>query len=228
MKRKIVEYIKESQTVKRNHYKIHGYVDLFIVHRLSDNINVENVIDKLESILSRKYFYGVDVIYIARIPEFKKREINALYKDGAIYISPNQDSEEDMMDDFIHEVSHSVETYYQDFIYSDGEIKKEFLGKRKRLYHLMSQDNINVDMSDFLNVHYSKEFDFFLYKDVGYNRIDGHVSGLFLSPYSVTSMREYFATGFEEYFLGDRIYLKKISPQVYRKIKNMEEEKSEV
>ena len=92
----------------------------------------------------------------------------------------------------------------------------------------MSQDNINVDMSDFLNVHYSKEFDFFLYKDVGYNRIDGHVSGLFLSPYSVTSMREYFATGFEEYFLGDRIYLKKISPQVYRKIKNMEEEKSEV
>jgi len=47
------------------------------------------------------------------------------------------------------------------------------------------------------------------------------VNGLFPNAYSPTSIREYFASGFEEYFLGDRNYLKKVSPVLYRKIKEI-------
>ena len=41
---------------------------------------------------------------------------------------------------------------------------------------------------------------------------------LFLDPYSITSLREYFATGFEEYYLENRLYLKDLSPYVYKKL----------
>ena len=44
------------------------------------------------------------------------------------------------------------------------------------------------------------------------------VSGLFNSAYAATSLREYFANAFEEYFLGNRKNLSKISPQLYKKI----------
>jgi len=45
--------------------------------------------------------------------------------------------------------------------------------------------------------------------------------GLFVSPYAATSLREYFAIGFEEYHLKDRVYLKKISPKLYFKIEEL-------
>ena len=42
--------------------------------------------------------------------------------------------------------------------------------------------------------------------------------GLFTRPYAVTSIREYFATAFEEYLLGDGEYVKKLSPIAYDKV----------
>ena len=39
--------------------------------------------------------------------------------------------------------------------------------------------------------------------------------GLFISPYAATSLREYFATGFEAYYMGKKDQLDKISPVLY-------------
>ena len=47
--------------------------------------------------------------------------------------------------------------------------------------------------------------------------------GLFVSPYAPTSLREYFATGFEEYYIGDRNYLRKISPNLYTQISKLDD-----
>jgi len=47
------------------------------------------------------------------------------------------------------------------------------------------------------------------------------VLGLFYSPYAATSLREYFANGFENYFLKNKIYLKKISLNLYNKIEEL-------
>ena len=46
---------------------------------------------------------------------------------------------------------------------------------------------------------------------------------LFTTAYSVTSLREYFARGFEEYYLGNKLYLREISPYIYRKLSLLEE-----
>ena len=43
-------------------------------------------------------------------------------------------------------------------------------------------------------------------------------TGIFIRPYGSVSLREYFATGFEAYYLGDKNLLNKISPHLYEKV----------
>ena len=73
-----------------------------------------------------------------------------------------------------------------------------------------------------MNLEYDKEFDDFLFKEVGYEKIRNLAPTLFVRPYAATSLREYFATGFEEYYLKGPEQVKKISLQLYRKIRKFE------
>ena len=68
-----------------------------------------------------------------------------------------------------------------------------------------------------MNVEYSQEFDDYLY-DLGYEMIANLVSGVFLNPYSITRLREYFASAFEEYILSDKKHVAQVCPKVYEKI----------
>ena len=43
-------------------------------------------------------------------------------------------------------------------------------------------------------------------------------TGLFIRPYAAVALREYFATGFEAYYLGKQATLEKISPILFDKI----------
>jgi Mlc titration factor MtfA (ptsG expression regulator) len=47
-------------------------------------------------------------------------------------------------------------------------------------------------------------------------------AGLFPSPYAATSLREYFAIGFEHYYLKDRKVLKRDCPVLYNKLAELE------
>ena len=44
------------------------------------------------------------------------------------------------------------------------------------------------------------------------------VGGLFPSPYAATSVREYFARGFEEYAMDNKKELKQTCPVLYNKL----------
>ena len=67
--------------------------------------------------------------------------------------------------------------------------------------------------------------DNYLYEEVGYERLNFIVTsyGIFTSAYPATSLREYYASGFEYFFLEDRKYLKEISPTLYQKIEDLYE-----
>ena len=80
-----------------------------------------------------------------------------------------------------------------------------------------------MDLVYFQNSDYNEEFDEYLYTQIGYPALGAFVNGLFYSPYAATSLREYFARGFEEYYIGDRKYLTKISPMVYNKVKYLDD-----
>ena len=218
MKRMIIEYIKKK-TRNTKKYSIHGFLKVYVLQPLPENVELSYVIDKIQNNIPKNFFYNIDGIYITNIPEFEEREINALHKDGVIYITPEQDDNEDLIDDIVHEVGHAVEKYYEKEIYSERSIEKEFLGKRMRLYDLLKADDQNPDILLFKDIYFSREMDDYFYKNVGYDRLSAHTMGLFTSPYAPTSLSEYFAEGFEEYLPGDRKYKKKISPLLYKKIK---------
>jgi len=85
---------------------------------------------------------------------------------------------------------------------------------------------MNIWAKQFLNPEYNAQFDKYLYEVLGYPLLTSLSMGLFVSPYAVTSLREYFSTGFEEYFLKDRNYLKNISPAIYNKIEGLLEDEN--
>lgn len=73
----------------------------------------------------------------------------------------------------------------------------------------MRLEDISDVPDDFLTrIEYNKGIDNYLHKEVGYDIINQLCVGIFPSAYAATSIREYFARGFEEYFIGDRENLK--------------------
>ena len=80
-----------------------------------------------------------------------------------------------------------------------------------------------MDKYDFRNLKYDEGFDNFLYKRIGKKMLASITAGMFIRPYAAVSMREYFATGFEAYYLGSRDNLHKISPELFKKIIKLEE-----
>jgi hypothetical protein len=92
------------------------------------------------------------------------------------------------------------------------------MGKRKRLFQRLVSDGWNLNLDNFVQVGYSKEFDELLYIEIGYPILSSHTVDLFNSPYGATSIQEYWANGFEAFFLKNPERIKKISPQIYNKI----------
>ena len=208
-------WIKESsEKGKRlkDMYSVSG-IDVFIKDRLPEEIDAEFVFNYVSSRLPAHLIDGVDIIYIGEFPKMKQRGINAYYEDGAIYVSNEQDDDRDMIDDIIHEIAHACEELHMDEIYIKSFIR-EFKAKRKNL--AMRLEDISDVPDDFLTrIEYNKAIDNYLHKEVGYDIVNQLCVGIFPSAYAATSIREYFARGFEEYFIGDRENLKNTCPILY-------------
>jgi len=181
-------------------------------------IDVEYVISKIEKLIPEHLFHDIDMIIVGKNELFHKKSINAFYKDGAIYVTDEQKNEDD---DIVHELAHSLEDRYNYNLYEDGFLEAEFLGKRKRLYYEIEEEK--PSLISFYNSDYSYNFDMFLLKKLGYDKLTLYTVNLFHNPYAVTSLREYFATGFETYFLKSADSLKKLCPVLYTKILDLVE-----
>ena len=217
---KLIETIRK----KTNRSKfIFGHTQVFLKDPLPDHINIDEVATKIENLLPNRLLKNIDMIYIGQFSILDDREVNALYADGAIYVTNDQVDIADMLDDIIHEVAHSLEEEFSMDIYGDSEVQDEFIGKRVRLKNIIANQGFDIDLEryDFLNPEYSPELDEFFYKEIGYPLLTSMTRGLFNSAYACTSLREYFANGFEAFYLGDRSYLNTISPKLYKKIVNL-------
>ena len=221
------DYIKTSQ--KRmmeqvsNFYTQTGIHVYFKDHMLDNSVDVEKVVSKLESLVPSQLLTEVEMIIIGHFDEFDERQITAFYKDGALHISNVQDDEDDLLDDMIHETAHAVEVAYGREIYGDSRIKDEFLRKRIHMYNLLWKMDFKAPKKLYLDTEYDHQFDDFLFKTVGYDSLSKILSGVFISPYAPTSLREYFATGFTEFYMhpNNHGHLKKISPMLYSKLEKI-------
>jgi hypothetical protein len=209
------EYIEEKIKNTTKHFKF-GSVN---VHQLDDDsMDFTPVFKEIEKHFPPHYFMDLGGVEIAHRKEFDDRDISAFYKDNWLYITDKQDDLADLMDDLIHEMAHHIEVVYGDIIYSDGEVEKEFLSKRKRLESELKSEGYWTQDYDFSDPAYNKGLDIFLYKRVGPNMLKLATANDFIRPYASVSLREYFATGFEAYYLGKKDLLFRICPVLYNKI----------
>lgn len=215
------DYIKNKQNKRDgNIYNIYDDVNIYILSELPEFVNIGHVANFLKSNIPTHFFHNVDGIYITEIPEFKARDINAIYKDGAIYITGHQDSEDDLLDDIIHELAHALEHTFSDLIYSDASLKREFLNKRIAFWDIIQEKDKSL-YSDFISPHYSKRLDDFFYRELGYDYIEEVCPQMFVTPYAITSLREYWATGVEFYMLHGKKEVKLRCPALFTKIEQV-------
>jgi len=190
---------------------------------LPDSINLRQVLLDVAKRLPNVYLKYIQAVRIGMYEEMYEKELNALYKDGVLYVSNMQDNNTDMLDDIIHEVAHAVEEHNHNLIYEDEGVYLEFLGKRKRLHDLLKSEGYDVTIEQFLVTTYDYNFDMFLFQEIGYPVLETLTLGLFLSPYSVTSLNEYFAVGFENFYMGESNYTKKLCPVLSEKLYYLDE-----
>ena len=191
---------------------------VFTISEVGPDISLPHFCEEAESLLPPHVFENIDVIYIGEFPELSGR--NALFSDGAIYITSKEPTNFDMLEDLVHEVAHALEESNKWDIF-DLSLEREFLSKRHALYHLLNSHNYHFNPLRYSDLEYSAEFDKFLADEVGYPTLVSLTIGLFVSPYAATSINEYFANGVENYILEDPHRVKQISPILYGKIDNI-------
>jgi hypothetical protein len=218
------EYITETALQKKKQMKEHtlfGRIYVYIKDPLPGEFDLDSVLREIENTIPERLALEVDSIFIGQFEELSSRALQALYKDGTIFLTNKQRSEQKMVEDIVHELAHSIEDVRAVDIYTDDTVKKEFLGKRKRLLDILQSNGYHIPASSVLDPDYSEAFDAFLYETVGYPELAALTMGLFISPYAITSLREYFASGVEEFFAGDITAIQKISPQLVMKIREI-------
>ena len=224
--------INKTESLKeKREYLLFNKVPLFIIDFFPDHIDINYIIKRIEKNIPPSFLVNIDAIYVGEFEELNNREIQAMYKDSAIYLSSFKNSnipvsEELIVVDIVHEIGHSFEEKVMYELYHDKKLENEFISKRKRLFEILKSEEYKISEDLFLNPEYDEKFDLFLYKKIGYEKLSLLTVGLFTSPYSATSLREYFANGFEEFYLGDKKYLMEICPTLFKKIKlisNIEE-----
>ena len=211
--------IRESAS-KRREYYIHSQFDTIPIlikdPFMSDEVNMEEFIDEIETRIPRHLLQNIEIIYVGDFPDLDGR--NAAYIDGAIYITNKEPTTHDMLENVIHEIAHSIESAYGTQIYSDNKLQNEFLGKREKLKAILDAQGYEFPEEYYINTEYTRAFDEFLSDRVGYPTLLSLTMGLFASPYGATSLREYFANGFEKFYLGESRLVKETSPVLYNTI----------
>lgn len=217
----MLHILREGSEKVNNFYTPTG-IHVYVRDSLTNGLDMEEIVNVVETRIPKKFLSEVEMIIVGDLEEFDARNINAMYKDGCLYITNEQDDANDLIDDIIHEIAHSLEEPYGYVIYGDKKLASEFLNKRRELRNILWQYDYKTQLSFFLDTEYNIEFDDFLLNKVGYDKLSILMQGLFISPYAATSLREYFATGFTEFFMeSDHRLLKTVSPVLYEKIKNL-------
>lgn len=221
----LLEYMKKSSANSKKNHKERVFLDgisVIVKDSFTTDVDLDSVLLKLKKSIPHFLFHNVEAIYIGQFKELRERDLNAAYMDGALYLTNEQISERNMLEDIVHELAHSIEELANFDMYSDNKLNTEFLAKRMKLKNILKEAGFDVSGQQFEKIEYNKNFDMFLYESIGYDMLNQLTVGLFCSPYGATAIREYFANGFEFYFLKDRELVKQVSPQLYKKLVDIE------
>ena len=211
-------YLKNK---KQTHFTVEN-IEVFIKDEVeNEQVSVKNVVNLVVRKIPKHLLRNVDSIYVGQFSFLNLKNFEAAYENSSIFVTNVQDNELDMVDDIVHEIAHSVEEIYSRYLYSDQRLATEFKRKRRQLHQVLDKD-YDVKRQMFMNLDYDQELDEFLYSTVGYQALTTLSPNIFHSPYASTSLSEYFADGFEAFYMNEDIpKLKRISPELYKKLSGL-------
>jgi len=221
----IVESIKEkNEKIKKKlkDRKLFNRIYVWEKDAVSEEVDIDKALAIVVSKIPKSFFSNVEGIYIGQFPELNKRNLNALFQDNAIYVTNFLMDTDDLVKNIVHEIAHAIDEQYDEYINENIKLQTEFLNKRKQLKKILSLNHYVVAEQDFDNLEYDQRFDDFLYQEIGYPVMHTLTANLFVSPYAATSYKEYFANGFEHYYLNDFLAVKQISPALFNIITKIE------
>lgn len=190
------------------------------VYHNFESIKMPDLVRSLERIVPPKVFQGLKSIEVGNFQDFIDRNISAMSANNKIYVKNDLDLEKTIRA-ILHELAHFVEGNYWDLLYEDSRLEGEFVGKRKHLYHFLKSNNKPIEsIKLFLNPRFSQKLDDYFYKEIGYDYLDSLNTRYGYGPttYSITSLSEYFADGFEMFILGQGDLIKNTCPILYNKL----------
>ena len=216
------KYLQETQThsVLRVPKTVHG-VEIHIINPGKFKHPDWNwLVSHLRATVKSGGMRHLKGIKIGDFSSLNDHNYKSYYKDGMIYLSNNVSFIEEFVDNFFHELAHSYEKVFYDRIYGDGFLEKEFLNKRNKLKNVITMyEGGMAPPVDFTEINYTPALDEYLVSTIGYDKLWQYCSGIFSNPYAATSLREYFASGFEKIARGDAVSLDRLCPVLYNKIK---------
>lgn len=229
-----IKYLQNKLNNNTFNLKLYKTIPIIILDQIDNQeVNINSVVKDIE-----KHFpYGkllvndIDNIYIGNFDFLYNKQFTALSDNGTIYVSNVQFSNFSMLCDIIHEFSHIIEQKFNQEIYGDNSLESEFLVFRTKLYHKIKQwaeehENFNItnklDKLLFINPEFNEDFDNLLFRIIGYQNIAYLTAGIFLKPYSATSVSEYFSTGFEQMFIFNKNF-EKSNYVLYNKLQEIEQ-----
>lgn len=215
-------YIKNKRSLDKGSFLTHSAISIVVKDQLMFELEVEDLEDVID-LFPKTVTRNIDYIIFGNFDFLVKQNYNAAYKDGAIYVSNIQGDNLDILDDIVHEIGHSVEDNYHDIVYGDGLLEQEFLKKRELLRVELSKEGIDIPEHVMSVSEYQQNLDVFFAEKIGYPKMTTISQGIFYSPYGATSLREYFANGFEAHYYHKDIYLQRVSPVLYSKLQKLEE-----
>ena len=213
-------YLRAKNSINETNFLTVSGVSVIIKDPIDFEMHLEDLKNTIET-LPKHFLTNVDYVIFGNFDFLRKNNYNAAYNDGAIYALNTQENNRDVLDDIVHEVGHAVEDQFRSFIYSDMQLEKEFLLKRRILKTEMKKNGIDVPY-DMHNPEYDEKLDRYFSDVIGYPVMTSIVQGIYYSPYGATSLNEYFANGFEAYFYHKDLYLKKVSPVLFDKLEKLE------
>ena len=225
-------YILESNAILKktlSERTLFKTIPIIIKDPFLSNIDLDNVISEVERLLPYKLMYLLDNIYVGQFDFLTEKKLSALYSDNTVFINNIQKNDMSVILGIIHELSHAIEEKFGLEIYGDKTIAHEFAVKRTWLFNFIKDHDIKTDKRPFLekfnNLEYDEEFDNYLFNVLDYYFLLVNTPNVFLSPYSITSLSEYFSIGFERFFgvKGERALVQKLCPKLYIKLEMIED-----
>ena len=182
-------------------------------------VDLKTALFAIEKTIPSSIILNVDIVYIGDFPVLNLRNVQSLFENGAIYLTNKIQDQKELILSLIHEIAHAFEENDSvEYIYGDGQIEQEFLAKRLKLFNLLKVQGYTLNKKQFVQIAFDQNFDTFLKDIIGYSTLSSISNGLFLSPYGITDLREYFANAFEKFYSGQVNTVKAISPAIYNKL----------